>query len=189
MNAVGICNRALQKVGAKRIVSLDDASVSARACTACYEPVRDALLRSHFWAFAITTAELAADGTAPTWGKANSFTLPSDCLRVFEPYPEYNSMDIDYSVQGRKIYTNLDAPLNIRYIKKVVDPAQHDALFNEALACALAVELCEELTQSNTKKASLKEDFIFAIREARRANAFERRPQQPPTDSFITARR
>src|SRR4030065_768120 len=59
----GICNRALQIVGATRIGSLADTSKSARECTVAYEISRDALLRSHPWGFAIARAQLAADAT------------------------------------------------------------------------------------------------------------------------------
>jgi hypothetical protein len=185
---VEICNRALQKLGAKRITSLTQDSANARACNVAYAVVRDAELRAHPWNFSVKRAELAAESPAPTWGRANAFPLPSDFLRSLPPYPEDNANDFDHQIEGRKILTNETSPLYIRYVYKVTDPNEMDSLFREALAAKLALELCEEITQSNTKKQILMEDYKMAIREARRTNAIENVAQDPPEDTWITAR-
>ena len=185
---VEICNRALQKLGAKSIVSLTQDSVNAIECNLAYNIIRDKELRAHPWNFAITRDQLAEDATDPAFGRANSFTLPSDCLRLLDPYPEDNSNDRDHQIEGRKIYTDDSAPLNIRYIKRVTDPNEMDVLFREALAASLALELCEKLTQSNPKKESIKDDYKNIIREARRVNAIENVAGEPPTSVWITAR-
>lgn len=187
-SVVGICNRALQKVGAKRITSISEDSVSARACNNCYESLRDAELQAHKWNFAIYRAELAADSPAPDWGPANSFTLPSDFLKLADPDQFDNTSAIDYQIEGRKIFSNFDAPLYIRYVKQVTDPNEMDVLFREALACRMALELCEELTQSNSKKESLRSDYDAAIKLARRSNAFARRPQEPEVSGWTSER-
>lgn len=185
---VEICNRALQRLGSKRIVSLSEDSVAARACTVAYQVVRDAELRAHPWSFAIKRASLAADAVAPDWGKQNAFTLPSDFLRLLPTYAERNGLWIDHVIEDGKIYTDETAPLYIRYVYKVTDPNKMDVLFREALAVKLAFELCEELTQSNTKKDGLSVDYKTAIREARRTNAIEKIAEQPPEDEWVTVR-
>lgn len=185
---VGICNRALQKLGAKRIVSLTDDSVNARACNTAYAAVRDGELRAHPWSFATNRAQLSADSSAPLFGRAASYQLPSTCLRLLSPYPEVNLNSMDWVIEGRKIYTNDSAPLNVRFTDQVTDPNQMDALFREALACKLALEMCEELTQSNTKKADIRSDYTAAIREARRSNAMEKIAEMPPEDTWVTVR-
>ena len=87
---VEICNRALQKIGAKRITSLTQDAPNARACNVAYFVLRDMELRNHPWNFSIKRAELAADATPPDWGRQNSFTLPSDFLCLRPDYPEDN---------------------------------------------------------------------------------------------------
>lgn len=185
---VEICNRALQKLGAKRIVSLDDDSPNARACQAAYEPVKRAELRAHPWNFAVQRAELAADATAPAWGRANSFQLPSDCLRILPDYPEDNRNSHDWQIEGRKILTDDTDPIYLRYIYDVTDPNEMDPLFREAVSAKLAIELCEELSQSNTKKDTLRDDYKEIIREARRTNAIENVAAEPPQDSWLSVR-
>lgn len=185
---VQICNRALQKLGAKRIVSLSDDSVNARACNVAYADLRDAELRAHPWSFAITRAQLAADAVPPTFGRQNAFQLPSTCLRLLPPYPEQNFNDRDWQIEGTKIYTNDSAPLEIRFIQQVTDPNVMGVLFREALSARIAYELCEELTQSNQKQAALLQAYSLAIKEARRTNAIVNVPAVPVTDEWLTIR-
>jgi hypothetical protein len=185
---VDICNRALQILGQRRITTLTDGSAGADACAAAWDACLEAELRAHPWNCAVKRAELAADATEPTWGRANAFQLPSDFLRLLRGYPEDLLADDDYQIEGRKILTDSDGPLYIRYIYKVEDPNEMDALFREALAFRLALAMCEELTQSNTKKELLMDEYKAAVREARRVNAFENRPAIAPDDTWLSRR-
>lgn len=201
-----IANRALQKLGAKRITSLSQDSVNARSANACYENLRDAELQAHEWSFSIERVQLAADAAAPAFGRANAFTLPSDYLRIARPDPNVvgtagwwaggveftgavnGSGGSDWIIEGTKILTDESAPLDVRYVKRVTDPNVMVALFREALASRMALEMCEELTQSNSKKEGLRADYIAAIREARRVNAILKNPAFPPQDEWLTVR-
>lgn len=186
---VSICNLALQKLGAKRITSLTEDSPNARTLNACYEAIRDAELRKHRWNFAIGRVSLAADSPAPSQGQfADSFSLPADFIRLLEPDPEENYNTLDWTIEGRSILTNFGAPLEIRYIQRVTDPTQFDALFVIALACAIAMHACEDVTQSTTKYEKVASEYTAAIRDAKRVNAIEQVSAEPPTDSWITAR-
>lgn len=185
---VEICNRALQGLGASRITALDEDSDAGRACNLAYKPCRDDELRSHPWSFAITRASLAADASDPAFGRENAFQLPSDCLRLLPPYPEDNEWNLDWLIEGQKVYTDDDSPLKIRYIKRVTDPNVFDPAFREALAARLEIELCEALTQSNTKYDLRERKYQRAISRARRTNAIEGPSSEPPTDPWITVR-
>lgn len=185
---VEICNAALQKLGAKRIVELAEDSRNGRACNAAYSRLRDAELRAHTWNFAKSRASIPAAAEAPAFGKARSFPLPSDWLRMISPYPEMNSNSRDWQIEDRAIYTNDSAPLQIRYIKQETDPNKMDPLFREALASRMAMEMCEEITQSNTKRQLAAQDYKSAISEARRTNAIESIPAESVEDTWITVR-
>lgn len=187
-SSIEICNSALQKLGASRIVSLTQDSKNARACNTCYEHQRDAELRAHQWNFSIERATLAADSPVPDWGPTNSFTLPSDFLRLADPDAFDSIIENDWQIEGRKIFTNDSAPLYLRYVKKVTDVQVMDSSFKEALACRMAIHMCEELTQSNTKKAGLRDDYRYAIAEARKINSFENVAKVPPQDDWINVR-
>lgn len=185
---VEIANRALQILGAKRIVSLTEDSRNARAINAAFEPVKRAELRKHPWSFAILRVQLAADAVAPTFTRQNSFTLPSNFIRLLSPDPEVNFNDLDWIIEGKKIITNDGAPLDVRYIWDVTDPNLFDALFAESLSAKLAEQLCEEITQSNTKVATAQVFYKDALAEARRTNAIEKVAEKPPEDEWVTVR-
>lgn len=185
---VDICNRALQKLGARRIVALNENSVNGRACSQAYENVRDAELRAHPWNFSIRRAQLAASSTTPSFGKANAYPLPSDFLRLLPRDPLDNLNDRDWQIEGRELLTDESGAFDLRYVAQITDPNTMDPLFREALSASLAMELCEELSQSNTKKADLKNDYKDKIRTAMRVNAIENIPTEAPEDTFITVR-
>lgn len=182
---VSICNLALQKLGESRISSLSDDSKAARECNASYEHVRDMELSAHDWNFARARTSLAADATAPAFGYDYSYTLPADYLQI---RPD-NSSDLDWQIEGQSILTNWGAPLEIVYTRRVEDPNVFHPLFIEALACRMAIHLCERMTQSNTKLGNLDGQYSVAIREARKANAFAKISQDLPEDGWIAARR
>lgn len=202
---VEIANRALQKLGAARISSFTDGTRNARAVQTCYDPLRLAELRKHRWSFAIQRFSLAAAATNPLFGRQNQFLLPAGFLRLIDPDPDWNyagvqggtivgnntqSVDsfVDYAMESGYILTDLQAPLNIRAVMDVQDCNLMDPLFREALAAKMAFEMCEEITQATTKKQSAKDDYKDAIADAKKANGIELPAQQPPLDTFITAR-
>lgn len=194
---VEIANRALTKLGAARIISFEDDNKQARAIKSMFEIVRDAELRAHLWSFTVKRVELPALTTTPGWGYDYEYQLPSDYLRLLQVndiYPgpsmeDYRNQSVaEYVVEGRKILTNLVAPLKIRYCARIEDTTQWDAAFVEAFASRLAFELAEDLTQSTSKKESAKDDYKTAISSAIRADGIEQPPQDLPDDSWVLSR-
>lgn len=183
-----ICNLALQKVGQSRIVALDDDNSNARHCNVCFEPLRDRELRASAWNFAVKRATLAASATIPEFNYNLAFPLPTDLLRLLLP----PRLGLDWKIEAidgsPAILTNDGTSLEIRYIAKITDPTKFDALFVEMLAAKIAWHLCEVLTQSNTKKQMLKEEYKDLRAEAKRLNAFEQIPSEEPMDSWLAAR-
>lgn len=188
-DAVSICNLALQRVGAKSIASLSQDDTAGRACNRVYAQARDSELRAHPWSFARERVKIAADSTAPTFGAAKRYLLPPDCLRIL-PTNGFNASATqdDLQIEGKYIVTDLGTPLELVYIKRVTDEETFDALFIELLVARIAMDISEKVTQSNKKKDDARLHYKEVQKEARRVNAFERPPQEPPTDTWITAR-
>lgn len=188
---VEICNLALQKLGAARITSLTEDSRNARSCNTAYGPMRDRELRTHVWNFARKRVVLAPDATAPVFDFLYAFSIPSDSLRVLPP----NDNDLDWQIEGGKILTNTvrtisggSAALNLVYIAQITDANAMDAAFRDALACKIAEQICEEITQSSDKKQAAVDGYKRAISDAKLANAIEQISADPPTDTWDTAR-
>ncbi len=182
---VGICNGALQRLGASSIMNLaTDNTPEARRCRVSYDDVRRSELRKHRWNFAIKRVVLAPDTAAPAFDYIYQFTLPTDCLRVLLP-PE---ADLDWAVEGRKILTNAGSTLNLRYIADITDTNRFDASFSEMFSIALAGAINTATTNSPAKAQELDAEYKEARAEAKKANAFERVPEVNIPDSFWTVR-
>ena len=189
VSEVTICNLALQKLGEARITSLSEDSPRARSCNAAYEFIRDRELRAHKWNFAKKRATLAPSSVTPDFDFDDAFPLPTDFLRLLPP----NTSSLDWQIENHEgspsILTNDGDTLEIVYIARITDTAKFDMLFVEMLACKLALHLCEDRTQSNTKKADIQAEYRELRREARLINAFENGSEEPPEDSWLLARR
>jgi hypothetical protein len=192
-----IANRALQKLGVARIMSLQDDNKNGRACLACYAALRDAELRRHTWKFAMARAQLPSMGTAPAFGFGRQFMAPADCLRLVQvgecsPDPSRanyrTAPDPLYAFEGGLILTDLGDPLNIRYVKRVTDATRFDPLFAEALAGRMAVEMADELTESVGKAQLALTLYKDSVRDAIRTDAIERAVEAAPDSAWVTGR-
>lgn len=183
-SVVDTCNKALDKLGHGPITSLADGTKSANLCNRNWPLVRDQVLRDHPWNFAVRRATLAPSSTAPAWGFSAQFPLPTDSLRLLEVRDLSTN---EYQVEGKAILANADV-LYIRYIQSITDPNAYDALFIDAVATRLAFELCEALTQSNTKKDALFQEYEDSLTRARRVDGQENPPQQYEEDEWIAVR-
>lgn len=196
-STIQVANRALTKLGSNRITSFDDDVKAARSLKACFDDIRDDELRAHRWSFALKRTQLAALSTAPEFGWTYQYQLPADFLRLDQVNDEFPAvvMDnyigaevIDWVLEGGKLLTDFSAPLKVRYIASITDANMWDVNFREALACRLAAELAEDLTQNMQKRQLAWEEYKQAISRALRSNAIERLPIQPPDDSWVVGR-
>lgn len=194
---VEIANRALTKIGAKRIIALTDNTKEAREVNSMFSIVRDAELRKYNWRFSIKRAALAAHADTPVFGFSYQYRTPADCLKILEVGDYYPGADLTdyvgsdtsaYAYENGFILTDYAAPLNLRYVARIEDPTMFDALFVEAFACKLAMELAEPITQSTSKRELATREYRDAIRDAVRNNSIEKPPVKVADDTWILAR-
>lgn len=196
---IQICNRALQKLGVSiPIVNLTDNNANARAMSTAWLPVVEAELRRRRWRFSILRQNLALLSSAPANGVyGNMFQLPSDCLRILNVGDWWPGQDIsdyrgrttaEYSVENNIILTNYGAPLSLRYVSRVLNTGQWDSAFAEAISARLALETCEQITQSVEKRKLAAAEYKQAILEATKANALENPSEFMADDSWVTSR-
>jgi hypothetical protein len=179
-------------------MSISDNSREARACAVAYDSNRRSELRKRAWNFAIKRKVLSPDVAAPEFEYTYAFSLPADCLRVILPKDDPY---LDWSIEGRKILTNLkqspsnaatassDGPaLFLRYVADITDCSQFDPNFYDLVCIALAIDLCEPLTQSNQKKQILNAEYKDTRDAAAKAKSFEMLPEDPVDDPWWLAR-
>lgn len=195
---LSIWNRALQKMGSEQLVDLDENNKRSRALERAWEPVRDALLEQYPWTFAKKLVNLTKDGTYnPEWKYSFQYILPADALAVLEAdiedsyevvQPRYSATDPATMPSKVAIATDFDGTLPVKYTARVTNTEIYSPLFNELLATALALETCEEITQSNAKKESLKDDYKMLNRQAKSVHTKQRTPEQPQDGSWWASR-
>lgn len=191
---VDICNKALTKIGAARIVAITDDTKQAKTLRAIWDMQRDVELAAHPWSFAMKRAELPALSAAPLYGWGKAFQLPSDHLRIVEVGENWtlylpSEAGEFFQIEGSTILCDEASPLRLRYIRRVTNAGEFPALFAEALACRLAAELALDSTDSQTSRKSAWDEYLLAIGQARRANAIERPPQRIVEDEWTLAMR
>lgn len=188
---VEIVNQGLVKLGAARITSIADETKQARTMSAIYDVKRDAELGAHPWSFAIKRDQIPASSTAPSFGWAYAYPLPSDYLSMVEVGEKWVFYETDtgplFQIEDGKILTDEASPLKIRYVRRITNPGLYPAVFVEAFACRLAAEACEDLTQNLSKRDAAWSERKQAIREAKRVNAIEKPPEQLPASSWSRA--
>jgi hypothetical protein len=201
-STVEIANRALSKLGESRITSIEDASKPARAMKARFDHLRDAELAAYPWRFAVVRTTLPASVEVPSWGFTKIYERPPDDLRPLSidgAYVDHRAVGktvtgtgyshpMGWDIIGGKIHTDISAPLKYEYVSQVTNSALFDALFVEALACRLAVDAAEELTQSGQKTEIVARQYDDAIKMARRINALYAPPSRKAPGSFMNAR-
>ena len=188
---VGICNGALNQLGATTILSLNEDSKNARLCNTRYSEVRDAVFRSHPWNCLQKRIEISSSTTVPAWGFSYQYDLPGDCLRLLRIL-EYDS---DHKVEGRSILSNSET-MKILYISRVTDPNQYDELLRETLSSALGADIAYAITSNNTTSQNMIASYQEKLRDARFVDSTEGYNVNPDNgmtdvvgaDTFINSR-
>jgi len=183
-SVVDVVNKALDKLGYGAITSLDDGTKAANLADRTWPLVRDQALRDHPWNFAVTRTNTAPLSSTPDWDFLYWHELPSDCLRLLEIKDVRSDQ---YQIEKGRILTN-ESVLYIRYIARIEDANEYDSLFIDAVASLLAYEMCESLTQSNSKMKNLYGMYENAMLRAKKVDAMENPPATFKTDSWIEVR-
>ena len=191
---VAICNLALARIGVSEgIESLeDDQSTEARVCNRLFAAVRDSLLRSFPWSFAMRDVALALVAEYPVSGWRYSYRQPADCLRIWALNPSrYQTVTVTpmgsgSDELGRLIYCDVEEAV-LRYVHRVTDVARWDVLFQEAVAWRLARELTMPLAIDRSLTAMAAEGEAAAI-DAARAVMLNEEYDERPESEFIRAR-
>lgn len=183
---VDIFNDALIFVGDD--VILDPAGSEERTliCAASFDQARDETMQLHPWNECMVRAGLAADGATPEYGFALQYTLPTDpfCLRVWR----FEDGAVIAIREGRKLFTDTGAPLNILYIARITDVAEWGPLLAHAIAMRLAWKVAFRLTGETAVEDRAEKAFEKALATGRAADAQEGTPEDEPESDFLGSR-
>ncbi len=183
---VSLCSKALLKIGAQTITSFEDGTAESEVSANLYPLVRDSLLSSYPWSFAIAQKRLGRLDLTPVADFKYAFQLPSDFLRIISAGSGSKGRGAEYRVYENKIYTD-NEELIITYIYRVNENI-FPTFFSEALVAALAAEFCLPLTESTSRAEFLQKKAEDVLKQARLTDAQQGTPLKFEDFSLIEAR-
>lgn len=182
-SAVELVNNALIFLGQPLIQSLEQTTPPAAVFAATlYQSTLDEVLRAHPWNFAIDRVELAPLAAAPAYGYQFTFQRPADWLRTLETSAP------DFRHEGKRILANVSS-LQLRYVRRVTDLTEWDALAAAAAARNLAAKLAYPLTKSNTVQEAQWQMYVAILKQAKGVDAQEEPAEEFEQSSLLTVRR
>jgi len=186
LTALELCSRALLRLGAQNIASLEEGTAEAEIASGLYAGARDALLSAHPWSFATGQTTLPRLAAIPAADFAFAFQLPAGFLRALSAGAPQRGRGLPYRLLEDRLHS--DAPqVTLTYVFRP-DEAAFPAFFAAALVARLAAEFCLPLTES-TGRATLLANLAEAeLRAARRADSQQATPLALQGFPLITAR-
>lgn len=188
MTPTDIANMALSRLGEPRISDIDENTPRGISCRTHYEVVRDSLLRSHPWNFAVSRALLTQSATAPAFGFSFAYALPTDFLRLMTLNGIQAEMCVsEYTLESGQILTYSDEA-KITYVRRVIDPTAYDPIFLEVLAFRLASAVAMDVTSDLEKRDSMEQLAALRMSAATFTDSGENKARIAPTTQGLTYR-
>ena len=178
-----IANSSLISLGAATILDINDDTKTAKLCKRRLPELRDKLLRTYSWSFAIARKELSQIATAPAYGYSYAHQLPSDYIRLIE----IDLRSTEYKREEDTIVSN-NSEVFIRYVKRITDPNKMDVAFRASLSALIAKEICLAITDNQNLYKIMKVDYLDTISEARNASAIEQGAEAILAEEWLRSR-
>lgn len=113
---------------------------------------------------------------APSYRWSHQYYLPADYMLILsiEENDGWDAPENRFQLEGKKILTDYDT-MNIRYIRKVTDPAEFDILFEQLLVLALAIKLIPPVCGTDSKLlAEVKQEYVELSKTAKGIDSSEK---------------
>ncbi len=183
---ISLCSNALLKIGAESITSYEDGTVEAEVSAKLYPVIRDGLLSSYPWSFAVGQCRLPRLADVPAADYRYAYQLPDDFLRVISAGSGERGRGAEYRLFENRLHTN-SGNIMLTYIFRP-DESMFPAYFCEALIARLASEFCLPLTESTTRAELLRKISDDTVNAARLIDAQQMTPNRFEDFSLVEAR-
>ena len=171
---ISLCSKALLKIGASTITSFEEGTAEAEVAANLYPCIRDGLISSYPWSFALAQTRLPRLETTPLADYAYAYLLPDDFLRIISAGSGNKGKGLQYRIAKDCLHTDI-SEVNLTYIYRP-DENNFPAYFCEALINKLAAEFCIPLTESSTRAEFLNKLAENTINRARSIDAQQSTP-------------
>jgi len=186
LTALELCSRALLRIGAQPIASLDEGTAEAEVAAGLYAGARDAMLSAHPWSFATGQEALPRLGAEPVADFPHAFQLPAGFLRALSAGTSGQGRGLRYRLFEDRLHANAPEVV-LTYVFRP-DEAAFPAFFAMALVARLAAEFCVPLTESASRAQMLFQMAEAELRAARRADSQQASTQALQGFPLIAAR-
>lgn len=171
LTAIGLCSRALIRIGAHPITSFSDATAESEVANALFAPARDALLSAYGWSFATGQIRLTRLAVAPVADYRYAYQLPTDFLRALSAGPPGQGRGLRFRIARNALHTDAEEVV-LTYIF-CPDEEEFPPYFDTALISRLAAEFCIPVTEGTSRA-----DMLFNLAEQDYARARQIDAQQ-----------
>lgn len=194
MSKIEIINRALLKLGEPPVASLNDASFG-RVYDIIYNDVKDLLLSSYPWRFAVEVRDLPK--LEEKYNGKFMYQLPKECLLVLQVFGTGNVCCGDevkcyagrnYELANNCVVTEVNGGVSAEFVRKLDDDGRFPPLFREAVAAKMAGELAMRLKHSLTLKQTMENEFFALIKQAEMNNEIMKDVELLPDSSWVMVR-
>ncbi|MCO6419107.1 hypothetical protein JYK14_23525 [Siccirubricoccus sp. KC 17139] len=186
LSALALCSRALLKIGAQPVASLDEGTAEAEVAANLYPAVRDALLSLFPWSFATAQATLPRLSARPTADFDHAFQLPVDFLRALSAGTPGSGRGLAYRILEDRLHCSAEQVV-LSYIFRPAEAA-FPPFFAAALATRLAAEFCIPLTENTSRAQLLLSQAEAELRAARQADSQQATPRAIENFPLLNAR-
>lgn len=174
-SALALCSRALLKIGAQPVASLEEGTAEAEVAANIYPGIRDALLSAHPWSFATGQASLPRLTGVPVADYAHAYQLPAGFLRALSAGNGGRGRGVPYRLHEDRLHSDAE-PIVLTYIFRP-EESSFPPFFAAALVTRLAAEFCIPLTESSTRAELLFRLAESELRASRQADSQQATPR------------
>lgn len=186
LSDIGLCARALIKIGAAPITSFEDGTSQSEIAGALYEPARDALLSAYAWSFATGQVELNRLSTSPTADYTYAYQLPNNFLRALSAGGKTRGRGLHYRISGGELHTN-SPEVVLTYIYQPEEEA-FPPYFAQVLITKLAAEFTIPVTENTSRSEVMRSQAENEYRRARQIDAQQDTPGRIENFTLIDVR-
>lgn len=186
LSQVGLCSRALLKIGAQPISSFEEGTAEADIAQNLYPHVRDYLLSLYPWSFATAQDSLGRLAGAVATDYQYAYQLPTNFMRALSLGNQVSGQGYPYRLQENRLHTDASEAV-LTYIFRP-EASQFPPYFSQVLMTYLASEFCLPLTESATRSEALLRLGEKQLQQARTLDAQQQTPQSMNLNVLVEVR-
>jgi hypothetical protein len=160
---IDICNRALIRLAAPTIASIDDNTKSAKLCKKLYDSIVEEVHGEGPWSNAVKRVSLAKLTSTPAFGFTTEYQLPNDLVKVIT-INDTEPGDQTFKIENDKLLID-SGSVKIQYIALLSTPGSFGTYMTSSITDLMTAELSYAFTGSSQIAAGLKQQYMANLKD------------------------